>query len=578
MGHWQQSNRGLPALQPLSKRTCLLFLSLLLLLSMTADAKKKHRHRLKAVQVRTVTVDVRNVFDPTVPGENFWLFRLANRMHIPTHPSVIRRQMLMYPGDWTDLEQIEESERNLRALPFIKEASISQQQTSDGRVDLLVKTQDSWTTQPQLNFSSEGNQNTFSAGFEEINLLGYGKDVSYFYRKDVNGVSHQVGYTDPQLFNSRLNLTSSFQDTSTGNAQDVSLALPFYSLTTRTAAGVSVNHSLGLQKVYENGSQISQYDQANFSANPFLGQWVNNDPLNVLRAQLNYRYTENIFHSQGVVNTPPGTLPSNIALSGPILSAALIQSDFIKETFADKAGRVEDFNLGHQSNVGLGYVSRSLGATENSMPFSANDSFGFGGDGPWFGLVSYGTSSRYQLYSEGQTGGRLTNTIYFANFNYYRHLLEEFPMTGVVHLESAYLQNPATTDVLSLGGNSGLRGFANNSFTGNKSVLFNMEDRFYDPREFLHLAYMGGAVFVDAGQVQPQGLGFDRKDFHADVGLGMRFGLSRSSAGTVFRVDLAYAVGPIQQNNRWVLSISSSQGFGQTANTYANYQTPTTTQ
>src|SRR5439155_7814222 len=112
-----------------------------------------------------------------------------------------------------------------------------------------------------------------------------------------------------------------------------------------------------------------------------------------------------------------------------------IQSDFIKETFADKTGRVEDINLGHEAYTGLGYVSRQFGATENSVPFAVNDSFGIGGDGLWFGLFSYGTSSRFRLYTEGQTAGRLFNTIYFANFNYYRHLLEDFPMTGVIHME-----------------------------------------------------------------------------------------------------------------------------------------------
>jgi len=81
-----------------------------------------------------------------------------------------------------------------------------------------------------------------------------------------------------------------------------------------------------------------------------------------------------------------------------------------------------------------------------------NDSFGFGGTSQGFGLTSYGTSSRYRFYTEGKTGGRLFNTIYFANANYYRHLLEDFPMTGVVHLESAYLQNPDTDNVLSLAG------------------------------------------------------------------------------------------------------------------------------
>lgn len=574
-------------MQPASliRKSAFLFLGLLLsfsLLCLPVEArkkKKKHHPLLKPVHVRNITLVPKNVFDPTVPGENFWLFRLANYLHIPTRPAVVRRELLVHPGDWTDLAQLEESERDLRALPFIKDASITQSPAPDGQTDLLVQTQDSWTTQPQLNFSSEGNQSTFSAGFEELNLLGYGKDVSYFYKKDpVNGISHQLGYNDPQLFNSRLNLASSFQDSSTGNSENVNLALPFYSLTTRVAGGVAVDHTLSLDRVYENGSQISQYDQTNFSANPFLGLWVNDDPLNVLRVQLNYRYAENDFHSLGDISTPPGTLPSNQALSGPVLSSAFIQSDFIKETFADKAGRVEDFNLGHQSNVGLGYVARDLGATEDSLPFSANDSFGFGRESDGFGLVSYGTTSRYYLYDTGQAGGKLFNTLYFANFNYYRHLMDEFPMTGVIHLESAYLQNPATDDVLTLGGNSGLRGFANNSFTGNKSLLFNMEDRFYYPREFLHLAYMGGAVFVDAGEVQQQSRGFDQKDVHADIGFGMRFGLSRSSAGTVFRVDLAYAVGPIQQSNRWVLSISSNQGFGQTANTYGNFPTPTITQ
>ena len=83
---------------------------------------------------------------------------------------------------------------------------------------------------------------------------------------------------------------------------------------------------------------------------------------------------------------------------------------------------------------------------------------------------------------------------------------------------------------------------------------------------------------MDAGQVQPQGVGYNRKDFHANLGVGMRFGLSRSADGTVFRIDLAYAVGPIQQANRWLLSISSAQGFKRDGNTYANFASPNSTQ
>jgi outer membrane protein assembly factor BamA len=221
-----------------------------------ADAKKKKKSRqryLKAVQVRQIDMEIKNVFDPAVPGENIWLFRLANRLHIVTQPSVIRRELLVYPGDWTDLERLNESERELRALPFIKDARITQQSTPDGRVDLLVRTQDSWTTQPQLNFKSEGGQTSYSGGFEEINLLGYGKDFTYLYKNNVDGISHVLGYNDPQFLNTRARLSSSFQDIPTGNIQDVTLERPFYSLVTRTAAGASFNHSQSLQKIYQGG-------------------------------------------------------------------------------------------------------------------------------------------------------------------------------------------------------------------------------------------------------------------------------------------------------------------------------------
>ena len=219
-----------------------LFLGILLLCSIspaTVEAKKKKRHQLlKTVQIHTIYVESTNIFDPTVPGENIWLFRAANFLHIETKDSVIRRELLVKPGENVTQGKIEEAERDLRALPFIKEATIIQKQTPDGAVDLFVKTQDSWTTQPQINFSSEGGQTSSSVGFEELNLLGYGKDLSYFYKKNIDGISHNVGYNDPQFLNTRLQLMSDFQITPSGNGEDFNLTRPFYSYATRAAAGV----------------------------------------------------------------------------------------------------------------------------------------------------------------------------------------------------------------------------------------------------------------------------------------------------------------------------------------------------
>lgn len=535
-----------------------------------SSAEARTRGPRQKMRIRNIRIAVNNVFDPSVPGENVWPFRLANAVHIRTRASVIREALLFRPGDTVEKVVLEETERNLRALSFIKDAAISEAVVSRSEADLVVRTQDAWTTQPQVNFGSEGGQSYFSAGVLEENLLGYGKMFSYFYRKDTaEGISHQFGYADPQLLHTRVTLSAFFEDIPTGNHQKVNLARPFYSFETRAAGGSPFERAQSLQKVLEEGREISRYDQDHLDWQPFGGIRLNADPLNVQRLTVRYRYIEDVYHA--TEGTAPGSLPANRTLSGPHLTWSLAQSNFIKERFIDTAERVEDINLGHSASAGTGYSGRLLGATQNSIPLTLLDSFGFGGDGPWFGLLSYGLSSRYHLYAHNQTGGRLVNALYFANLNFYRHGSARFPLTNVAHLEAAHLQNPDTSNLLSIGGSTGLRGFKVDAFTGNKTILMNMESRFYYPREILHLAYLGGALFFDAGQAQPQGMGFRANDFHANVGAGLRIALTRSTDGMVVRMDLGYAIGQIRQSNRWILSISSGMGFERNGNTYNRF-------
>jgi outer membrane protein assembly factor BamA len=535
-----------------------------------AEARRKHRPARKSYPaIRDIIITPKNVFDPNVPGEGHWPYTWANVIHFTTHQDVVRRELLVKPGEPADQEKLDESERILRSLPFIKEATIKTVPTNDGRVDVVVETQDGWTTQPQIDFATAGEKNHFAAGLLEENLLGYGKSVSYFYSdNDLTGISHQYGYSDPQLFGTRAQLTSLFDDTETGNEQHLTLANPFYSLATPYAAGSSWNHILGDQKVFQGGIQTNDYTLDHNDADTYIGARINKDPLSVHRLALHYQYYSDYYTNSPT--TTPGTLPDNKTISNPGVAWNWIQSNYIKETFADRAERVEDTNLGHQTGASVGYAARIFGSTDDTIPFSASDQFGFGTEGDHFTLISYGLVGRLSSYAPRQVGGRLDNNLYFANANYYAHLPTEFPFTGVVHYESGYLQNPDSQNQLQLGGDTGLRGFKSNSFTGNKSMLLNIEGRAYYPHEILHLAYVGGTCFVDAGQVQPEGLPYTAKDVHVDVGLGFRIGLTRSTAGSVYRLDVAYAIGPIQQGNRFVVSIATGQGFHRAANTFGN--------
>ena len=61
-------------------------------------------------------------------------------------------------------EAIQQTERNLRALGFIRDARIERVVLDDGTVKLRVVTDDSWSTQPQIGVEQNGNRLTWIAG------------------------------------------------------------------------------------------------------------------------------------------------------------------------------------------------------------------------------------------------------------------------------------------------------------------------------------------------------------------------------------------------------------------------------
>ncbi|HEY8182657.1 MAG TPA: POTRA domain-containing protein, partial [Thermoanaerobaculia bacterium] len=76
-------------------------------------------------------------------------YRLADRFHIETRRRVIEKFLLFREGDVYQPERLAETERNLRALGFLKSASVTASAPHDGVVDVRVVTQDSWSIAPE---------------------------------------------------------------------------------------------------------------------------------------------------------------------------------------------------------------------------------------------------------------------------------------------------------------------------------------------------------------------------------------------------------------------------------------------
>src|SRR5262249_3754174 len=151
------------------------------------------------LRVGSITIRSLNVFSPEEAAAG-WFYRLANHLHITTRPSVIRRFLLFREGDPYDPEQLAQTERNLRALPFIKPASVVAAPAHDGVVDVEVITQDGWTTEIGGSLGSKGGTTTYGVNLSEKDVAGTGRTIAVGYDRSPDRVTRSVEYFDPYLF------------------------------------------------------------------------------------------------------------------------------------------------------------------------------------------------------------------------------------------------------------------------------------------------------------------------------------------------------------------------------------------
>jgi len=93
--------------------------------------------------IGTIEVVANEVFDE--PSGGFAAFyRAANKIHISTRERIIRRELLFATGDLVDAERLEQTERNLRALSFLRDARVEAvpvDSDGDGLPDSAAETQ-----------------------------------------------------------------------------------------------------------------------------------------------------------------------------------------------------------------------------------------------------------------------------------------------------------------------------------------------------------------------------------------------------------------------------------------------------
>ena len=156
------------------------------------------------------------VFNPEDPGESNWLYRWANDFHSVTREWVIRDQLLLHEGDAYNVARVRESERLLRSLKFLFDATVRPARWCGDVVDLEVITRDIWTFWPTVSFTRSGGANDYSFGFRDTNFLGTGKQVQIRHERDVERSGNTLVYSDPAVFGSRWRFRLALTDNDDG--------------------------------------------------------------------------------------------------------------------------------------------------------------------------------------------------------------------------------------------------------------------------------------------------------------------------------------------------------------------------
>lgn len=503
---------------------------------------------LDGVIIDSIEIDNRNVYDTRNPEYDNLLFRTANKLHVVTRESVIRSELLFAIGEPFSTELAEETARNLRARYELYDAWIEPRVLDDGRLLVRVVTVDLWSFLVSARIKREGNETDYQVGIEERNLIGYNQFLSVDFFVPENDKNYiRTIYKNPRAWSEPYAVGFEYNDEPTNTIRRLSFSHPYYNLSQMYSFGFSLYDRGGRNDQYFDNELIAQShntgDQVALFGGYRWGQYKRKMGLS-----LSYDYVSEKTRDKDTINydyVDQVVFPSDSLYHRLLLRLNLQRLEFATLKRIDGFSYTEDFTLGQTVTIEGG---RAFGAGFNSYLY---DQAGI--------MLSHGSQMGSNLLLASYE-----RTFWFREGSDYRHR-SSFSVRWynygldflTVAFRGLYLSDwdKDGHNYVVLGGTSGLRGYDTYYRTGDRVMLFNLEDRFFPQVELLSIIF-GGAVFADVGRVWRSGEPLKITDFHSSIGAGLRISLEKSAKSELIRVDAAYG-----QDHNWEFSIGTGQYF-----------------
>jgi len=496
------------------------------------------------------------IFDKNEEGFVF-LHRWANAIHIDTKQITLENEAAFFLDKCAkNFSDMAELERHLRSRKYLRDAKV----TSDEMVEnITVTTWDNWSLMPTISFGRQGGESTYSFGIKERNFLGLGIDAEIETYKNSQRKGYKVKTTIPLFSKKNIDLKLRFADNDDGTQQSLFLRKHFASFYTNNAYQVGFNEESRNDTIYQNNDELAIFAH-NISYKNAEYAWLNfNNENSLVRYRVGitqdlheFSYTDNAKNNP---NSP--LLPQDRDFIYPWIGFDYIEKNFKKLTNIHLITQIEDFNHGWQFSSRLGI---SDGGKENSAwaLFQAEIHKGFEIHDD--ALVLMNIALNGDIYDQQEHRVLLNiNTEYFYNFNsswgFYLN------NTNVIS-NNQYLDKPVT-----IGGNTGLRGFPLQYQHGEHSVKFTNEIRYYPYINIFKLFDLAGAAFIDTartfGNIEGQGIVDNIENgWLYSIGLGARL-YSPHSAGNhqVIHIDFAFPQSDNPDIDNFEIRVKAKQSF-----------------
>ena len=493
------------------------------------------------LRIRAVLIEASDVF-PADESTGL-IARIANGLHIKTRPGIIRRELLLGPGELFDSAKAAETERNLRSLRIFRRARLDTVRSDTGLI-LRVQTRDAFTTRVEgsIEGSTEGSRRWI--GLTETNLFGTATRISFRYRQDPDRDALTTTFQRDRLFAGRIGLGALYDQRSDGRVLYGVVSLPYLSFSSKTSWYLSgeerdervLRFALGNRTV-PTDSLARRFWLGRLGASRALRA----GPAGYLRIGVDGQLRRDDYADRARRDTLGHTVTG--AVTGYLRWRA---ARFRVSSNVQGFGRDEDVDLSTVVQVGLGLTPKAFGYADNGIVPNVAAHTGLGWRG---GFATVAGAALGRITDAGVDSGSVHLGALVVLQPSPRQLL-------TMHGSHGWQKAPMPGGEFDFGVGLGPRGFAAHSFTGDRAFLLATEYRYTVTDDFLGSAGLALAGFADYGGAWYAGSA--RRTGYA-VGVGVRFGLTVTTDLSPARLDLAYINGTGLTKGGWRIAVG--KGF-----------------